>query len=711
MDGKELTDSEAKEILKEARARLKLSIDAEADNRTASLDDLNFLAGEQWPEASKKARKDRPCLTINRLPQYVRQVVNEQRKTRPAIDIIPADGKAAKPTADVLQGMVRYIERSSRAKIAYDNAFEYAVACGIGHFRVSTEYYDDKSFEQDICIKRIPNPFSVYSDPASMEPDYSDGRYRFVSEMVEPDEFEARYGFEPTPVEEAGVGDWVEDWYEDGRVRVCEYWRIKTETVEIHQLASGQTIEGKADKEELAALGETIKNSRKAERKTVEQYIITSDKVIEKSEWKGKFIPIVTVIGGELNIEGKRKLTSLVRYAKDPARMYNYWASAETEVVALQPKAPWIGAAGSFRGHESQWARANTENLAYLEYEPVPNAQAPQRQFFPGVPQGIREGRMAAAEDIKSVIGMYDASLGAKSNETSGIAIKERRMEGDTGTYHYIDNHSRAIEQCGRIIVDLVPHIYDTPRTVMIVGSDDQEEMVAINQMFIDPATGMEYMHDLALGRYTVSVKVGASFESKRQEMTNAMIEIGSKNPQVFQLTSDLIFKNMDWPDAEEIAERLTPPQFKEGGGPPPPPPEVLAAQEEAKGLAQAATIKSQTELQKVQMELQADLQKAAKLDETQRYKILVEASKDLMIASQQGQVEEAKVVLDQQKAAAEATMAHQQAMAGKMQEGQVNLASLMQAVQSMAEQMNAPKEIVRDANGRAVGVRPSTRH
>ena len=667
MDGNLVTGKEADAILEEARKRLKLSIDAEKDNRDAALEDLEFLAGDQWPEAARKARKDRPCLTINRMPSFVRQVVNEQRKTRPAIDVIPADSRAAKATADVIQGLVRHIERTSRSQIAYDNAFEYAVSCGFGHFRVTTRYCDDEGMDQEIAIERIENPFTVYRDPLSKEPDHSDDRYTFVTEMVDCETFEDKYGFKPTMFADVSTGDKAPDWFNDKDVRVAEYWRVTTEEYEVHVLRSGERIHGKLTKDQRKQLEllDPIVKSRKAEKRKVEQYLLTYDKVIRVSEWAGKYIPILTVVGGELNVNGDRKLTSLVRDAKEPARIYNYWTSAETEVVALQPKAPWIGPEGSFEGHENEWARANTENLAYLEYVPIPGGQPPSRQFFPGVPQGIREGRMAAAEDIKAVTGLYDASLGARSNETSGVAIRARQREGDTATYHYIDNMSRAIEQCGRVVIDLIPKVYDTPRSIRILGPDNEEQVVAINQVFIDPQTNQEYMHDLKLGKYDVAVKVGPSFESKRQEMTEAMIELSSKNPQLMQIAGDLVVKNMDWPGAEKIAERIEkmlPPQLRDtpDGKPAPssPPPEVLAAQEQGKAIMQAEQIKAQAAQQKAQLDQQAALSKAEidariavyKADkdaETEIEKQKLINGTQLLIASNKAQLDEQRLALD----------------------------------------------------------------
>jgi hypothetical protein len=601
-----LTDEEA--LLKEARDRFKLSVDAEAENRAKALDDLRFLSGEQWTNDAKKARAGRPCLTINRLPQFIRSVVNEQRKTRPAIDIIPADGQSSKETADVWQGLIRAIERQSRAKIAYDTAFKYAVSCGFGHFRITTDYCDDDSFDQEIKIERIDNPFTVYRDPASKQPDHSDDKYTFVTDLVDRKDFEKRYGFAPSSLEDVGSGDEMSVWFESDKVRVAEYWRVVEEESEIHSLQSGQKLEGELTakrKEELAAAGQPVIASRKVKRRRVEQYLMTCNKIIKQSEWKGKFIPIVTVIGDELNIEGEVHLESLTRHAKDPARMYNYWASAETELVALQPKAPWTAPAGAFDGFESDWARSNTESVPYLQYNVI-DGQAPQRQFFAGVPGGVREGRMAAAEDIKAVTGLYDASLGARSNETSGVAIRAREEQGDNATYHFIDNQALAMEYAGKVIMDLAPHVYDTARVVNIITPTNEQQTVMINQTFIDPKSGVEKFYDLTSGRFAVAVKVGPSFESKRQEMVQSVVEMSQSNPQLMQIAGDLVMRNMDWPQSEEIAERIKAAIDKANNPAPDPAKEMLQGQmqiEAQKG--QAALTKAQADVQLKQMDIQ----------------------------------------------------------------------------------------------------------
>jgi hypothetical protein len=398
-------------ILEEAKARLRQCIEADQEERDKALDDLQFIDGEQWPTEIKNLRGNRPCLVNNRLPVFVKTVVNEQRQNRPSVKVSGVDDASDPKVAEIFEGLIRHIQRNSRAYLAYDNAFYYAVASGQGHFRITTDYVDSDGFNQDIYIKPIDNPFSVYTDPDAILPDRSDAKFRFVTQWVKNDAFKDKYGVDPVSVDGLSQED-RECWAKDDETLIAEYWKVEETEVWKTQMPDGTILDGKPTKDEMAQLAalNVMPKSRKVKQCKVCQYLITGDDVIEESQWAGKFIPIVTVSGQEQNIAGKRKRYSLIRWAKDPVRMDNYWASAEAERLALSTKAPWIGPKGFAKGMEGQWDRANTDNMAYLEYA---GNTPPMRQPFDGVPVGIREARMAALEDQKATMGLYDASLGA----------------------------------------------------------------------------------------------------------------------------------------------------------------------------------------------------------------------------------------------------------------------------------------------------------
>lgn len=599
-----------KSILDEARARFKLAVDAEADIRKEAIDDIRFRVGDgQWPDDIKRQRAGRPCPISGRMDAFVTQVVNEQKRARPAICVSPVAGGANYKTAEVIEGMIRHIERISRARIAYDTAFEQAVSSSFGHFRINTGYTAEDSMDQEILIQSIPNQFTVYTDPDYQQPDASDAKWRFVTEKIKRDVFKAKYGFEPTAVSDAAQGDDDADWWDEDDVRIAEYWRKTEKEIERHMLSDGSMYDGPLTPGQLveyAQVGIQVIKSKTGCETKIEQFLMTGDRIIKKSEWLGKYIPIVTVVGKEMIIDGKRRLLSLFRLAKDSARMDNYWAATEAEVLALQPKAPWIAPEGTFDGHEEAWASANTANIPYLEYNPVSGA-APQRQFYSGNDgSGLRNARMAAQEDMKATVGLYDASLGARSNEVTGVAIRERSKQGDNATFHFTAAMATAIEAAGRIIVDLIPKVYDTARTTRIIKPDEQAEMVAINSLFVDPKTGQQSEINLAKGQYDVTVKVGPSFESQREEARQAMIEFLNANPQAAPVVGDLVATNMDWPEADKFAERLKnmiPPQAL--GKPPQPDPMMQLAQETEKAKAQQIQMKGQIDLQMKQMDLQ----------------------------------------------------------------------------------------------------------
>lgn len=599
MDGRVSEPSVVKQsdddVLAEARERFREARDADEENRFVALDDLKFLWNYkdwQWPTEAKQLRRNRPCLTENRLPQFVRQIVNNQRANRPSITVVPADSQAGPEVAKIIEGVIRHIEQWSKADLAYDNAFEAAVSSSVGYFRITTEYVDDESFEQEICIRPIENPFSVYDDPRYQMPDASDRKYCFVTEMVDRKEFEAEYGFEPTSIDEVAVGDDWAMWFERDQIRVAEYWRLRTET---------KTIEGPP------SFGQEEPQTRDVKKSIVEQFLMTGDRIIKRTEWPGTMIPIIPVFGEQKNIEGKKLRKSLIRDAKDAQRVNNYFLSAEVETTALQPKAPYIGVVGQFETDKERWENAHLENYPYLEVDMVDGAPGlPQRQPPPQFPDGLRSAREGAVEGMKAMMGIYDASLGARSNEVSGVAIDERQQQGDFSTYHFIDNMMRAIRYAGSVIIDLLPKIYSAPRVARIIAPDGQADMIAINTVFIDPQTYQPGIFDVKAGRYDVVVKSGPSYQTQRQAISNGISDLVKAFPPLMQVAGDLLVKNMDFPDADKVAERLAPPP---PGAPKPPPPQVMEAQIKAQADQQMAQIKSQSD-QAIQMaRAQADMQ------------------------------------------------------------------------------------------------------
>lgn len=605
------------DFMQTVRKRLAEALEADREEREKALADLQFLEGEQWPADVKNARTGRPCLTINKLPTHVDQVVGEQRKNRPAIKVRPVDSRGDKKIANIFEGMIRNIEQASNADQSYDHAFEHAVACGRGNWRILTKYCDDDVFEQDIVIAPIPNCFSVIWDPASILYDRSDARFCFIISDISKDDYKEEYGDEWQDFTDAD-GPYIDSWVQgDKKVRIAEYFQKKKVKKTLHLLVDGRVIEAEKlrelvkDKDEEGKQKYAILRSREVEAHEIEWYKLDGRKVIEKKKWAGKYIPVVEVSGKELNVAGKRKRRGIVRHAKDPQRMYNYWRSSMTEVVALAPKNPYLVTPKMISGFEGKWNQAQTAALPYLPYNVDPTAPGtrPVRETPATVPTGMANEAQVTDQEIRDTTGLQKASLGMQSNEKSGIAIRERKLEGDTGQFAYIDNLSRSIQYTGKILVDLIPKIYDTERMVRLGLIDGNSEFETVNKKVLDNKGNEVILNDLTVGKYDVAVTAGPSFTTQRVEAAQSMIEFMGAAPAAAPVIMDLVATNMDWPGSEEIAKRLKkilPPGIAEsedspgagdnGGQPPPasganspapPPPdpmmEIKLAQEQEK--------------------------------------------------------------------------------------------------------------------------------
>jgi hypothetical protein len=553
------------ELLKQARARFREAADAEREIREEARKDLRFVAGEQWPERVRREREiaNRPALVINRLPTFVGQIVNQMRRNKPGIKVAPVDSGTDPDTARVMQGLIRHIEYDSDAQVAYQTAFEYATTCGLGAFRILSDYVSEDSFDQELRIEPIADPFSVYFDPLAKRPDRSDARYCFVVERISRDEFRERW-----PDAEASVTDFyggelahAEGWITEDSVQIAEYWFIEPRKRRLVALSNGEIVfDDEVDLRVVEQMGVTVVEEREVVSRRVRCAKINGVEVLEEYDWPGKWIPIIPVYGKELLMDGKRKVFSLVRFARDPQQLYNFYKTAQAEAVMLAPKAPYIGAEGQFEGHEEQWRTANLVNYAYLEYKPVSiNGQPvgpPHRNNYEPPIQALSVGALQAADDIKATTGIFDPSLGAQSNETSGRAILARQEQANTSNFHFDDNFQRALRHAGRILVELIPKIYDTPRWVRIIGEDEAQRVVQVNALYRDEQ-GRDRHYDLSAGKYDVTVTSGPSYSTRRQEAFAMLTELARAYPQLLQLAGDIVFRNADVPGADELAERL----------------------------------------------------------------------------------------------------------------------------------------------------------
>lgn len=595
-----------KDILDLARKRAKLAADADGENRRMALDDLTALSGDQWPTDIREAREDdgRPILTINRLPQFVRQVTGDIRNVNPAIVIHPSDSEADDDGAEIIEGIVRQIQYESEASSVYERAAESAAQCGMGYFRVLTDYVDDKTFDQKICIKTIHNPFSVYFDPEARMPTREDAKWAMVTEVMSKEAFEDAYPGKSHADVETSTGDGMEFWRVEGSVVVAEYFWIETTEAKIWLLPDGQAVEKVPE-------GLKTVRDRMVQRKKVMWAKISGVDVLEgPREFPADYIPVISVMGEEIDLGRKVYRSSVIRHAIDPQRLYNYWRSAQTEIIALQPKAPFLVTPKQVAGLETIWSEANTSNRSYLPFNPdEKNPGAPQRSTPPISSPGMTEEVLLAADDMKATTGVYDAALGNRSNEQSGRAIRARQLESDISTSIYVDNMSKAVAHCGRVIVSMLPRVYDTERRLMTMSKTDKQEPVIVNRAMLSE-DGPVIENNLGVGRYDVRVAVGPNYSTARAETAESMMQFIQSFPAAAPIIGDIMAESMDWPKADVVADRLRktlPPGLSEEE---PDPAQAQAAQAQQQQMQQMQSI-ALREAEAKARKAEADAQKA----------------------------------------------------------------------------------------------------
>ena len=555
------------EWLKERVKEFERIARAEAENREQGLDDLKFKAGDQWPVKIKSDREadGRPCLTVNMIPTFVNQVVNPIKESRPGIKLRPRGSISSKKSSEIFQGMIRQIEYDCHADAAYDIGYESAVDIGWGYWRICTAYEKDDSFNQIIQIKPIHNTMTVYMDDKHRMPDGSDSKFCFVTDNLSKEVFKKKYPTaSPMHWQTNAQGDQSKAWVDAETVRVCEYYWHDHEEKELVQMQNGWI----GFKSDYKGPDQEIVQRRMVKVRKIMWRRFTFYEILEEQEWPGYCIPIVKVIGNSVPKDGGQPvLSGVIRSAKDPQRMYNYWTSAETENIALQPRAPWIAAEGQLENYQEQWKTANRKNHSVLLYRPMAHGgkpvPPPQRQAPPPVAQGIVTAKMGAREDLKQTTGIYDPSLGVQTNERTGRAIQARQGQAEIGHFHFPDNLCKSLMYTGVILIDLIPKIYDTPRMVAIMNEAGETDRAMIDvyakKAYMGSSeSGLKFpVMNPKKGEYDVIVTTGPSYQTKRMEAANSMMEFIRAVPQAGQIIGDLIAKNMDWPGAEEVATRL----------------------------------------------------------------------------------------------------------------------------------------------------------
>lgn len=563
-----------KELLQTVKDRYKIMYQADQENRRAAMADIKFVnePGAQWDANMKQERGERPCYEFNKLRVTGKRVINDMRANRPAGKVRAVEGGDVK-VAEINEGLIRNIWNVSDADTVIDCAAEYQVNGGMGAWRVATEYVDD-GFDQDICIEEIPNPFCLYVDPAARDHMKRDAEDWIYTEKITHGAFEKKYG---TKVEKSDFEESVEfddeyDWQDEDMVRVAEYWWKEPITKEIWKVDFGgdvKVVDSTTD-EAKGIDPAMIKARRAVQSHKVMWCIASGDKILEgPTEWAGNEFPFVMVFGEQIYIDGQNRWWGLPRFAKDAQRAYNVSRTAIAETIAAAPQAKWWATQEQAKGNVDIWATAHKKNYPFLLYNADAKAPGPpQRMGGADVPVALIQESQIASEEIKAVTGIFDASLGMGGNEKSGRAIYARQQQGEIATYNYQDNMGKAIKRTYELLLDLIPEVYDTERELRILGTDGSEDYKVVNQVVWDPSEGRQVrVNDLQAGKYDVTVTVGPSFSTLRQEAAETYGQLGQQFPELMGVAGDLVFKSMDLPYAEDIAERLRtilPPQVQQ---------------------------------------------------------------------------------------------------------------------------------------------------
>jgi hypothetical protein len=568
-----------KKILKRIRERRDAVVSATQDDRELALEDTLFCKkGNQWPEDAKAKRiaAGRPVMEVDHTNAFVDQLVNDERQNRPSVKVSPIGDGADEDLAEVLQGYFRHVEMISNADYAYDRASEAQKRGGFGFMRVTTRYTAEDSFDQDLIVDSCANAFQWHLDPNSIQPDGSDAKWALGEVDISRDDFEDMFPDAQGLSWLESVGNEAKGWLSADRktIRIAEYYELQEKPISLVKLRSGETIKlPSGQKVDKALLDIT------AERKSTETelwwYKTNGVEILESRKLAGKLIPIIPVYGKELIVNGERWHWGVVRALKDPAIAINAYTSNITEALGLAPKVPWIAAIGSIPENlKHDWASAGSDNKNVLYYNAwsPDNAEqqlpSPTRNVVEPAIQAMVIAKQDAEMALKSVSNMFNPSRGnQEEGNMSGRAIRALQQQGQTGNFHYSDNLARSIRHLWRVVLGMIPEVIDTERMLRIVGVDGTEKRVKVNTS--EPVEGLKsgvaQIYDMKRVKegYDIHISTGPSYASKRQESTAVLMDLAKVSPAIMDRGGDIVVRQIDFAANDELADRLTPQEFK----------------------------------------------------------------------------------------------------------------------------------------------------
>ena len=643
------------EILEDAIERFKSCLENEDENRKNFLEWLRFYGGDQWTELDRNRRttSKRPMMTENMIKQYVLDVINDFAQNPPGIKVRPRDDRADVVTANILEMHTRQIEDYSKARAIYQEAGKYAIIGGQAGWRVNIKYTSDDAFEKDIVIEPFADPLAILPGPAD-QADYSDMEYCFIEQWVDEDAY-AVLDKDGKETWQDALSNANEQWQKDEKIRLVEYWYRKPETALIALMPDKTVIDWTPDIEKQFTMMQMAPlKVREVTRDVVYQCLLSSTSIIDgPHKWPGKFIPIVFIVGEELLIDGKKVRSGKIKDGMDSQRALNYAESTLFEKMALAPKAPYIGPKKAFEGYEQVWGSANTDNHAYLPYNDDA-VSPPTRNVTDTVSQGEMALSQSAANNLRLIMGARDQT-GLDPRVESGKAVLAKQKQYDKGSFHYINAINRGVEFTGRILVDLVPRIYDADRTIRLLGDDGESQAIKMSQPIIKD--GQQFVIDLTRGKYDVTIDSGPSYSSQREETATVITNLIQADPQSSSILAPWLFSTMDWPKAKEIGDQLRQQAQQKQQGPEDP--LVIAQKTEAMKVDAQLHItnsKNQADFQLAQQKQGLEQQKAQAEVSMTREQMTFEANLKLQLLQQQHTLEMEKLRMEMGMKAQEKT-------------------------------------------------------
>ena len=563
-------DMQPKDLLQKVMDRYRIMYEADEENRRYGMEDMKFvnIPGAQWDENMKIERGKRPCYEFNKLRISGKRIINDMRANRPAGKVRAVEGGDVE-TAEIKEGLIRNIWNVSDGDTVIDYAAEYQVNAGMAAWRVDTEYSSTTAFDQDLFIRPIGNPFCLYCDPSAKDFLKRDAEDWILTERISKKAYESKYP-KADKIDFETLGGFDDaDWNDEDQVRIAEYWWKKPHIKELWKMQfpneeEVKIVDSESD-EGLAIAKDPAQSSliiarREVQTSKIMHCIVSGQGVIEKpTEWAGSMFPFVMIYGEYVQIDGKTHWWGLPRFAKDAQRAYNVARTSISEKIAMQPKSKFWATAAQAEGLTDQWTRAHKENLPFQLYNADPKAPGPPQMMSESpVPAALIAESQISSDEIKAVTGIFDDSLGNKTDSQSGRAIYARQQQGEIATFNYQDNMAKGIKRTYELLLDLIPAIYDTERELRVLGSDGAEDYKKVNQVVFDNATGKTItINDMASGRYDVTVTVGPNFSTLRQEAAETYGQLAQQFPQIMEIAGDLVMKSMDLPYADDIAERI----------------------------------------------------------------------------------------------------------------------------------------------------------